>query len=151
MTLKDRISAAMKEAMKAKEQPRLEALRLVKAALMNKEVATGVHVELTEAEGIAVLQGLVKQRRDSIEQYGKAGRADLAAKEATELKVVEEFLPAGASEAEIGAAIEEAMKETGAAGPKDMGKVMKAVKDKLAGKPYDGGAVSGRVKARLGG
>lgn len=151
MGMKQRIADDMKAAMKAKEQARLDALRMIKAALMAKEVATGTFKELTEAEEIAVLQTLVKQRRDSIEQYAKAGRADLAAKEEADLKVAEAYLPAAPSDAETAAAIEAAVAETGAAGPKDMGKVMKALKDKLAGKAVDGGALSAKVKARLGG
>lgn len=151
MGLKQRIADDMKAAMKAKEQVRLEALRMIKAALMAKEVATGTFRELAEAEEIGVLQTLVKQRRDSIDQYAKAGRADLAAKEEADLKVAEAYLPAAPSEAETAAAIEAAVAETGAAGPKDMGKVMKALKDKLAGKAVDGGALSAKVKARLGG
>ena len=151
MGLTQKIAEEMKVAMKARNQERLDALRLVKAALMHKEVATGVHKELTEADEIAVVQSLVKQRRDSIEQYTKAGRQDLADKEAAELKIAEAFLPAGPSDAEVGAAIEAAVTETAAAGPKDMGKVMKALKDKFAGKAVDGGALSSKVKARLGG
>ena len=151
MGMAQRIGEEMKLAMKAKDQVRLDALRLIKAALMHKEVATGVHKELTEAEEIAVVQSLVKQRKDSIEQFTKAARLDLAANEAAELKIAEAYLPAGPSEAEIGAAIEAAVTETGAAGPKDMGKVMKALKDKFAGKAVDGGTLSGKVKARLGG
>jgi uncharacterized protein YqeY len=151
MGLTQKIAEDMKIAMKAKEQPRLDALRLIKAALMHKEVATGVHKELTEAEEIAVVQALVKQRKDSIEQFTKAGRQDLAAKEASELKIAEAYLPAAPPDAEIAAAIEAAVAETGAAGPKDMGKVMKAVKEKFAGKAVDGGALSAKVKARLGG
>ncbi len=150
MGMKQKIADDMKDAMKAKDQPRLEALRMIKAALMAKEVATGAFKELTEAEEVAVLQALVKQRRDSIDQYTKAGRADLADKEAADLKVAEKYLPAGPTDAEMAAAIDAAVAETGAAGPKDMGKVMKALKDKFAGKAVDGGALSARVKARLG-
>ncbi|MCC6737540.1 MAG: GatB/YqeY domain-containing protein [Planctomycetia bacterium] len=151
MGMKQRIADDMKAAMKAKEQARLDALRMIKAALMAKEVATGAFKELTEAEEIAVVQTLVKQRRDSIEQYARAGRADLASKEEADLKIAEAYLPAAPSDAEVAAAIEAAVAETGAAGPKDMGKVMKALKDKLAGKTVDGGALSAKVKARLGG
>lgn len=151
MGMKQKIADDMKDAMKAKDQPRLEALRMIKAALMAKEVATGAFKELTEAEEVAVLQALVKQRRDSIDQYTKAGRADLADKELADLKISEKYLPAGPTDAEMAAAIDAAVTETAAAGPKDMGKVMKALKDKFAGKAVDGGALSARVKARLGG
>lgn len=151
MSFKQKISDDMKDAMKAKDQMRLDALRLIKAALMNKEVATGVHKELTEAEEIAVLQALVKQRKDSIDQYTKAGRADLAEKEAAEMRIAEKYLPAAPPDAEIAAAVEAAVAETGASGPKDMGKVMKAVKEKFAGRAVDGGMLSAKVKARLGG
>ena len=151
MGIKQRIVDDMKEAMKAKDQFRLDALRMVKAAIMNKEVAGESARELTEAECTATLQSLVKQRKDSIEQYGKAGRKDLADKEAGELKIIEGYLPAAPTEEEIGAAIEAAVKETGAAGPKDMGKVMKALKEKFAGKAVDGSVLSGKVKAKLGG
>ncbi|MCE9584788.1 MAG: GatB/YqeY domain-containing protein [Planctomycetes bacterium] len=151
MSFKQKISDDMKDAMKSKDQARLDTLRLIKAALMNKEVATGVHKELTEAEEVSVLQSLVKQRKDSIDQYTKGGRADLAEKEAAELRIAEKYLPATVPDGEIAAAIEAAMAETGAAGAKDMGKVMKAVKEKLAGRTVDGGALSAKVKARLGG
>lgn len=151
MGIKQKVTDDMKEAMKAKDQFRLDALRMVKAAIMNKEVSGDAARGLSEAEEIAVLQSLVKQRRDSIEQYTKAGRQDLADKEAGELKILETYLPAAPAEAEIAAAIEAAVTETGAAGPKDMGKVMKALKEKFAGKSVDGGALSTKVKARLGG
>lgn len=151
MGMKQKIADDMKDAMKAKDQPRLEALRMIKAALMAKEVATGAFKELTEGEELAVLQALVKQRRDSIDQYTKAGRMDLADKEAADLKVSEKYLPAAPTDAEMAAAIDAAVTETAAAGPKDMGKVMKALKDKFAGKAVDGGVLSARVKARLGG
>ncbi|MEK7465929.1 MAG: GatB/YqeY domain-containing protein [Planctomycetota bacterium] len=151
MGLTQKIADEMKVAMKAKDQSRLDALRLIKAALMHKEVASGVHKELTEAEEISVVQALVKQRKDSIEQFTKGGRPELAAKEAAELKIAEAFLPAGPSDTELSAAIEAAVTETSATGPKDMGKVMKALKDKFAGKAVDGGALSAKVKARLGG
>jgi uncharacterized protein len=151
MGLTQKIAEDMKAAMKAKDQPRLDALRLVKAALMHKEVATGVHKDLTEAEEIAVVQALVKQRKDSIDQFTKAGRQDLAAKEQSELQIAEAYLPAAPPDSEIDAAIAAAITETGAAGPKDMGKVMKAVKEKFAGKAVDGGSLSAKVKARLGG
>jgi hypothetical protein len=150
MSIKQRISDDMKDAMKAKAQAKLDALRLIKAALMQKEIAAGAGKELTAAEEVSVLQTLVKQRKDSIEQYAKAGRQDLANQEASELAVVESYLPAAPADAEIADAIEAALKETGAAGPKDMGKVMKALKDRFAGRPVDGGALSARVKARLG-
>ncbi|NUN49774.1 MAG: GatB/YqeY domain-containing protein [Candidatus Brocadiae bacterium] len=150
MGIKQNVMDGMKAAMKAHDQFRLDALRMLKAAIMQKEVATGAQRDLSEEETMAVVQSLAKQRRDSADQYVKAGRQDLADLELRELKIAEEFLPAAASEAEIAAAVDAAVAATGASGPKDMGKVMKAVKELLAGKPADGAALSARVKARLG-
>jgi uncharacterized protein YqeY len=148
MSLESKIIDDIKDAMKAKDAPRLSALRMVKANLMNRKIEKGS--ELTDEEIGKALQSLVKQRRDSIEQYEKAGRPELAAKEAEEIAVIEVYLPKAATPEEIAAAIDAAVAETGAASMKDMGTVMKAVMVKLSGKSADGRAVSEAVKAKLG-
>lgn len=147
MTLNEQIISDLTAAMRAKDVDKLGTLRMVKANLMNRKIDKGG--ELTEEEVLKALQSLVKQRRDSIEQYEKAGRADLAAKEATEIAIIELYLPQSATNEEIAAAVDLAVAETGASSMKDMGNVMKAVMAHLAGKPADGRAVSEAVKARL--
>jgi len=147
MGLKDQIIADLTSAMKAKDAERTGTLRMAKAAIMNRQIEKGG--ELTDEEIAKALQSLVKQRRDSIEQYEKAGRADLAAKEAAEISVIDVYLPQAASEDEIAAAVDAAVQETGASSMKDMGAVMKAAMANLAGKSADGRAVSDAVKARL--
>src|SRR6187399_274241 len=132
MTLNEKVNGEIGAAMKAREQVRLSALRMLKAAIMNKGVEKGR--DLDDAEVLQVVASLVKQRRDSIEQFSKAGRTDLVEKESGELAVLEEYLPPAASAEEIATAVAAAVAETGAASPKDMGKVMKAVMPKLAGK-----------------
>jgi uncharacterized protein len=122
---------------------------MLKAAMMNKSVEKGR--DLDDAEVLQVVASLVKQRRDSIEQFTNAGRTDLVEKETAELKVLQAYLPAAATPEEITAAVAEAIAETGAASPKDMGKVMKAVMPKLAGKNADGKAVNEAVRRTLGG
>jgi len=149
MGLKDQIIADLTSAMKAKDAERTGTLRMVKAALMNRQIDKGG--ELTDDEITKALQSLVKQRRDSIEQYEKAGRAELAAKEAAELSVIEGYLPQAASQDEIDAAVDEAVQETGASSMKDMGALMKATMAKLAGKSADGRVVRDAVRARLAG
>jgi len=134
--------------MKAKDQVRLSALRMLKAAIMNKNVEKGR--DLDDAEVLQVIGSLVKQRRDSIEQFQAAGRTDLVDKEAAEMAVLDAFLPPAASAADIDAAVAAAIAETGATSPKDMGKVMKAVMPKLAGKSADGRAVNEAVRRSLG-
>src|SRR5215208_5964168 len=131
MTLVEQISKDMTDAMKAREPARLSALRMVKAALMNGEVAKGRPLE--EGEAQQVLASLIKQRRDSIEQFGKAGRQDLVDKETAEIGVLEKYAPPSASAAELEAAVTAAIKETGATTMKDMGRVMKAVMSALVG------------------
>ncbi|HWN87174.1 MAG TPA: GatB/YqeY domain-containing protein [Vicinamibacterales bacterium] len=148
MTLSDKINTEITAAMKAKSQVRLSSLRMLKAAIMNKEVEK--KRDLDDAEVLQVVAALVKQRRDSIEQFDKAGRADLVDKETSELKVLEEYLPPAASADDIAAAVAAAIAETGATSPKDMGKVMKAVMPKLAGKSADGRAVNEAVRRSLG-
>lgn len=148
MRFEERITGDIAAAMKSKDTARLSALRMLKAALMNKSVEKGR--DLDDAESLAVVSALVKQRRDSIEQFQKAGREDLVAKETIDARVLETYLPPAASAEEIDAAVAAAIAETGAASPKDMGRVMKAVMPKLAGKSADGKAVSDAVRRKLG-
>ena len=148
MTLSDKVNLEITAAMKAKDQVRLSSLRMLKAAIMNKGVEK--NRDLDDAEVMQVVASLVKQRRDSIEQFSKAGRTDLVSKESGELAVLEEYLPAAASPEEIEAAVAAAIAETGASSAKDMGKVMKAVMPKLAGKSADGRAVNEAVRRSLG-
>ena len=148
MLLRDRVNADIAAAMKAKDAARLSALRMMKAAITNKGVEKGHDLE--DAEVLQVLASLVKQRRDSIEQFSKAGRTDLVDKETAEVAILQEYLPAAASPEEIDAAVGAAIAETGASTPKDMGKVMKAVMPKLAGKHADGKAVNEAVRRKLG-
>jgi len=147
MSLKDKIISDLTEAMKAKDANRTSVLRMVKANLMNKKIEKGD--ELTEDETMKALQSLVKQRKDSIEQYTNAGRIDLAEKEQTELGVIEHYLPQSASAEEITQAVTEAIAETGVSSMREMGVVMKAAQAKLAGKTVDGKALSETVKANL--
>jgi len=148
MALKERINEDMKAAMRAREAARLSAIRLLLAALKQKEVDE--RVTLADADVIAIIERLIKQRRESIAQYDKAGRADLAQAEQFEIGVLSAYLPQQMSEAEVAQAVEAAVAESGAAGVKDMGKVMAALKPRLAGRA-DMGKVSALVKARLGG
>jgi len=148
MTLTEKVNADIATAMKAKDAARLSALRMMKAAIMNKEVEKGR--TLDDAEVVQVVASLVKQRRDSIEQFSKAGRKDLVDKETGEIAVLEAYLPPAATTEEIDAAIAAAVAETGAASPKDIGKVMKAVMPKLAGKTADGRTVNEAVRRKLG-
>jgi hypothetical protein len=148
MTLTEKVNADISAAMKAKDAPRLSALRMVKAAIMNKEVEKGRGLE--DAEVLQVLGSLVKQRRDSIDQFARAGRTDLVDKETAEIAVLERYLPPAATAEEIDAAVAAAIAETGAASAKDMGKVMKAVMPKLAGKNADGKTINEAVRRKLG-
>jgi uncharacterized protein len=148
MGLADKVNADIAAAMKARAAARLSALRMVKAAIMNKSVEKG-H-DLDDAEVVQVIASLVKQRRDSIEQFSKAGRTDLVDKETAEIGVLEEFLPPAASPEDIDAAVAAAISETGATSPKDIGKVMKAVMPKLAGKNVDGRTINEAVRRKLG-
>ena len=147
MSLTDTIIADLTAAMKAKDADKLSTLRLVKANLMNRQIEKGG--ELSDEEVQKALQSLVKQRRDSIEQYEKAGRTELAAKEAAETAHIKIYLPQSATTDEIEAAVAAAITETGASSMKDMGNVMKAAMSNLAGKSADGRMVSEAVKARL--
>ena len=147
--LLERVTDEIGEAMRRKDQAALGPLRMLKAALMNREVEK--KRALDENESLQVVNALVKQRRDAAEQFLAGGRPELAAKEQAELEFLQRYLPPAANEATITAAIEAAVAETGAAGPKDMGKVMKAVQAKLAGLSVDGRAVSEAVKKKLAG
>jgi uncharacterized protein len=147
MSLAEKIQKDMTEAMRAKEELRLSVLRMIKSAITYKE--TEKIRKLDEAESIQVLQTLVKQRKESIEQFTKGGRQDLADKEKKELAIIETYLPAGASVAEMDAAITKAIAETGANSMKQMGAVVKAAKAALEGKTVDGKALSDRVRQRL--
>ena len=149
MPLNEKIAADITAAMKAKDALRLSALRMLKAAIMNKGVEK--KRDLEDAEVLQVVAALVKQRRDSIEQFAKAGRTDLVNKETDEMAILEHYLPPAVSAEEIEAAVTAAIAETGASSAKDMGKVMKAVMPKLAGKNADGKAVNEAVRRTLGG
>jgi uncharacterized protein YqeY len=147
MSLEQSLTADIVTAMKAKDQTRLTALRMLKTALTNKSIEKGR--ELDGGEELQVVSMLVKQRRDSIEQFTKGGRQDLADKEQAEIGILNGYLPAAASDEEVAAAVAAAVAETGATSAKDMGKVMKATMAALAGKTVDGKKVSEAVKAKL--
>ena len=148
MSLEQSLTADIVTAMKAKDATRLTALRMLKSALTNKSIEKGRALEGTEE--LQVVSMLVKQRRDSIEQFTKGGRVDMADKEQAEIVILDAYLPASASDEEIVAAVKAAVAETGATTAKDMGKVMKAAIAALAGKTVDGKKVSEEVKRSLG-
>ncbi|HYP00762.1 MAG TPA: GatB/YqeY domain-containing protein [Pyrinomonadaceae bacterium] len=148
MSLKQRIVDDMTAAMRAKDAARLSTLRMVKAAMMNRQIEKGG--ELTDEEMTKMLQSLLKQRRDSVEQYEQGGRAELAAKERAEITVIEAYLPQAATREEIESAVAAAIAETGASSMKEMGAVMKAVQARLSGRAADGRTVSEIVKTKLG-
>jgi uncharacterized protein len=147
MSLSEKIQKDLVEAMKSKEELRLSVLRGIKSAITYKE--TEKIRKLDDAESIQLLQTLVKQRKESIEQFTKGNRPELAEKESKELAIIESYLPAGASDAEMDAAITKAIAETSATSIKQMGAVVKAAKTALEGKTVDGKALSDRVRARL--
>ena len=152
MTLREQIISDMTASMKAQDAPRTSTLRMVKAAMVNRQIENGG--ELDDEEMAKLLRSLVKQRRDSVEQYEKGGRQDLADKETAEITVIEAYLPQAASREEasreeIETAVATAIAESGATSMKDMGKVMKSVQAALAGKNADGRTVSEIVKAKL--
>ena len=149
MTLQEKIQTDIAQAMRSKDVLRLSVLRMMKSAVKNHEIEKMKALE--EPEVLAVLNTLVKQRKDSIEQFRKGGREELAQKEESEITIIDEYLPAAASDEDVGKAIEEAVLETGAASMQEMGKVMAAARAKLAGKTIDGARVSQLVKERLGG
>jgi uncharacterized protein YqeY len=147
MTLSQQIISDLTASMKAQDAPRTSTLRMVKAAMMNRQIEKGS--PLDDGEMQKLLRSLVKQRRDSIEQYEKAGRQELVDKEQAEIAVIETYLPQGASAAEIEATVQAAIAETGATSMKDMGRVMKVAQAALAGKNADGKAVAEAVKTKL--
>lgn len=146
MTLKDRISEDMKAALRAKDSPRLSAVRLLLAAIKQREVDE--RITLTDADVVAVIEKMLKQRRDSIRQYGNAGRDDLVKAEEFEVQILTGYMPAGLSDTEIEAAVADVLAATGAKSAQDMGKVMTALKAKLAGRA-DMAKVSALVKSKL--
>ncbi len=152
MSLKDRISDDIKTAMKARDKLRLETVRSIKKVILEKEslVRPSGQDELTADQELEVLTQLAKQRKDSVEQYQNAGREELAAQEAQELAIIEEYLPQQLSDAEVEAVIDDLIAQTGAASPKDMGKVMGPAMQQLKGRA-DGGKVQALVKAKLAG
>ena len=147
MALIDDITASIADAMRQHDPVRLSSLRMLKAALVNREVERGRALDAPES--LQVVSALVKQRKDSIEQFGQGGRQDLVDKETAELRVLETYLPAAADPAVVERAVAEAIQETGASSPKDMGRVMKAAMAKLAGQSVDGKTVNDLVRARL--
>lgn len=149
MTLAEQITHDIADAMKSRDAARLSALRMVKAALMNSAVSRGRDLEDGEAQ--QVLASLIKQRRDSIEQFKAAGRTDLVDKESAEIRVLEQYAPPAVDPAELERAVDAAIAETGASSPKDLGRVMKVVMAALTGKTIDGKAVSELVKRKLSG
>jgi uncharacterized protein len=146
MSLKEQITEDMKAAMRAKDTARLGTIRLLTAAMKQKEVDE--RIELTDAHVLAIIDKMIKQRKDSITQFEAGGRQDLADQEKSELAVLATYMPAGLSDAEVQAEVDAAIAASGAAGPQDMGKVMAVLKPKLAGRA-DMTAVSGLVKAAL--
>ncbi len=148
MALKEQITSDMKESMKSGDKDRLGVIRLILAALKQKEVDE--RIVLDDAQVLAILEKMLKQRRESVAQFTQGNRPDLVAKEEAEIKVIQGYMPAQLSEAELDALIAEAVAQSGAASVKDMGKVMGLVKPKVAGKA-DMGAVSAKIKAKLGG
>jgi uncharacterized protein YqeY len=149
MSLKEKIISNLTASMKAQDAARTSTLRMVKAALMNREIEKGG--ELDDEEMAKLLRSMVKQRKDSVEQYEKGARQDLADKEKAEIEIIETYLPQAAAREEIEAAVSVAITETGASSMKDMGRVMKSAQTALAGKNADGRTLSEIVKANLGG
>ena len=147
MKLRDKVNADLTAAMKAKDPARLSVLRMMKTAIKNKEI--DVRGELEDAAVIQTLSTLIKQRRDSIEQFTRGGRDDLAQKEAAEIKVIEEYLPASVSDEEIAAVVDAVVRDLGAVSAKDLGAVMKACMAQFSGKLVDGKKVNALVRSRI--
>ena len=147
MSLRDRFTEDLKQAMKSRDQLRMDVIRLIKAAILNKEIE--LKKDLDDAEMSRVMTTLVKQRRESIEHYQKGNRPDLANKELLEIAIIEGYLPKALSTEEIASMVETVIRETGATGPKDMGNVMKAVMARMAGQAVDGKQISDLVRAKL--
>ncbi|MFH1572795.1 MAG: GatB/YqeY domain-containing protein [Acidobacteriota bacterium] len=147
MRLRDRVNQDLTAAMKARDAGRLSTLRMMKTAIRNREVE--LRAELDDAQSVQVLVTLVKQRKDSIEQFTRGGRTDLAAKEAAEITVIESYMPAAASEEEIGRVVAEVVEALDAKSPKDLGAVMKECMSRFSGRPVDGKKVNVAVRRRL--
>jgi uncharacterized protein len=147
MRLRDKINEDLTAAMKLREAARLSVLRMMKTAVKNKEI--DLRAELDDAQVVQVLSTLIKQRKESIEQFTRGGRNDLADKESAEIKVIEEYLPAGVTDEEIAAVVDHVVRETVASSPKDMGRVMKECMSRFSGKLVDGKKVNQLVKQRL--
>lgn len=147
MSLHERLSEDLKEAMRAKDQLRMDTIRLIKAAILNKELE--LKKSLDDTELTRVMSALVKQRKEAVEQYQKANRADLASKELKEIAIIESYVPKGPSPDELVLLVEATIQEVGASSMKEMGTVMKAVMAKLMGRPVDGKLINDLVRARL--
>jgi len=147
MSLQDRLSEDLKQAMKAKDQLRMDVIRMIKAAVFNKELE--LKKSLDDAEMSRVMTTLIKQRKEAVEEYQKAKRDDLAGKELKEIAIIEGYLPKALSPEELTQVVEAVIRETGAATLKDMGNVMKAVMARLAGQPVDGKQVNEMVRSKL--
>jgi uncharacterized protein len=147
MSLRDRLSEDLKLAMKARDQLRMDVIRMIKAAVLNKEVE--MKKDLDDAEMSRIMTTMIKQRKESVEQYEKGQRAELAAKERQEISIIEAYLPKALSADELERIVETVIRESGAASVKDMGAVMKTVMARLAGQPVDGKQVSDLVRSKL--
>ena len=147
MSLRDRLTEDLKLAMKARDQLRMDVIRMIKAAVLNKEVET--KKDLDDAEMSRIMTTMIKQRKESVEQYEKGQRAELAAKERQEISIIESYLPKALSADELERVVETVIRETGASSAKDMGAVMKSVMTRLAGQPVDGKHVSDLVRSKL--
>jgi uncharacterized protein YqeY len=147
MSLRDRLTEDLKLAMKARDQLRMDVIRMIKAAVMNKEVE--MKKDLDDAEMSRIMTTMIKQRKESVEQYEKGQRAELAAKERQEISIIEAYLPKALSPDELDRTVDAVIRETGASSAKDMGAVMKAVMARLAGQPVDGKQVSDLVRSKL--
>ena len=147
MSLRDRLTEDLKLAMKARDQLRMDVIRMIKAAVLNKEVE--MKKDLDDAEMSRIMTTMIKQRKESVEQYEKGHRAELAEKERQEIFIIEAYLPKALSAEELGQTVDAVIRETGATSAKDMGAVMKAVMARLAGQPVDGKHVSDLVRSKL--
>jgi len=147
MSLRDRLTEDLKTAMKARDQLRRDVIRMIKAAVLNKEVE--VKKDLDDAEMSRIMTTMIKQRKESVEQYEKGNRAELAAKERLEISIIESYLPKALSSQELSGIVDAVIRETGAGSLKDMGGVMKAVMTRLAAPPVDGKQVSDLVRSKL--
>jgi uncharacterized protein YqeY len=147
MSLQDEVTKAIADAMRARDRTRLDALRMLKAALVNREIEKAR--PLDEAESLQVVASLIKQRRESIEQFTAGGRRELADKEAAEIHVLQAYLPAAADEREVEEVVDQAIAETSASSPRDLGRVMRVVMPRLAGKQVDGKLVNELVRRKL--